>query len=179
PKAKEALHHFFQREDTLSIGICNGCQLFIELGLMTPSHENKPKMLHNASGKFECTFTSVQITENNTPMFASFAGQTLGIWSAHGEGNFQFPYNKDHYNIIGTFGYDDFPANPNGSQFATAIMATDDGRHVVSMPHMERSIFPYNWAHYPKDRTDEVSPWIQAFVNAYQWLESLNERKKT
>ena len=171
-KAKTALDKFFAREDTLSIGVCNGCQLFIELGLINPNHEKKPKMLHNASKKFECTFTSVEIKENNSIMLGSLAGAKLGIWAAHGEGKFSFPYNRDRYNIVGEYGYDKYPSNPNGSNHNTAMLTDDTGRHLVMMPHLERSTFQWNWAHYPKGRKDEVTPWIEAFVNARNWLEN-------
>ena len=170
-KANKALKDFFSRPDTLSLGVCNGCQLFIELGLINPDHEEKPKMLHNDSHKFECTFTSVEIAENNSVMLSTLAGSKLGIWSAHGEGKFSFPYGKEQYNIVGTYGYEGYPANPNGSDFNTAIMTDTTGRHLVMMPHLERSTFPWNWAYYPKDRKDEVSPWLEAFVNAREWLE--------
>ena len=171
-KAKTALDNFFSREDTLSLGVCNGCQLFIELGLINPGDEEKPKMLHNASHKFECNFTSVEIKENKSVMLSSLAGSKLGIWAAHGEGKFSFPYKKEHYNIVGEYGYDAYPANPNGSNYNTAMLTDDSGRHLVMMPHLERSTFPWNWAYYPKDRKgDEVSPWLEAFVNARKWLE--------
>ena len=170
-KAKAALDNFFAREDTLSIGVCNGCQLFVELGLLNPDHEEKPKMLHNDSGKFECNFTSVEISENESVMLHSLSGTRLGIWAAHGEGKFSFPYEKERYNIIGEYGYDTYPSNPNGSHNNTAILVSDNGRHLAMMPHLERSTFPWNWAYYPKDRQDEVSPWIEAFVNAKDWLE--------
>uniref|UniRef100_UPI0030DC2216 phosphoribosylformylglycinamidine synthase n=1 Tax=uncultured Salegentibacter sp. TaxID=259320 RepID=UPI0030DC2216 len=171
-KAKNALDNFFKREDTLSLGVCNGCQLFIELGLINPDHEKKPKMLHNASHKFECNFTSVEIMENKSVMLSTLSGSKLGIWAAHGEGKFSFPYKKEHYNIVGEYGYDKYPANPNGSNHNTAILTDDTGRHLVMMPHLERSTFPWNWAYYPKDRKDDkVSPWLEAFVNARKWLD--------
>ncbi len=170
PKAKKALDNFFARKDTLSLGVCNGCQLFIELGLMTPNHTEKPQMLHNDSGKFECNFTSVEIIENKSVMLSSLVGSKLGIWAAHGEGKFSFPYDESRYNIVGKYGYDAYPANPNGSDFNTAILTSDDGRHTVMMPHLERSTFPWNWAYYPENRNDEVSPWLEAFVNAKNWL---------
>lgn len=169
-KAKKALDNFFAREDTLSLGVCNGCQLFIELGLINSNHEQKPKMLHNESGKFECNFTSVEIQENNSVMFNTMSGSKLGIWAAHGEGKFSFPYEEDNYNIVAKYGYEGFPANPNGSDFNTAFLTSDCGRHSVMMPHLERSTFSWNWANYPKDRNDEVTPWMEAFVNARNWL---------
>lgn len=172
-KAKLALDKFFARKDTLSLGVCNGCQLFVELGLLNPDHQEKPRMLNNDSGKFECNFTSVEIPPNNTVMLKSLSNTRLGIWAAHGEGKFDFPYSKDRYNIVGTYGYDNYPSNPNGSANNTAMLASDDGRHLVMMPHLERSTFPWNWAYYPKDREDEVSPWLEAFENARVWLEKV------
>ncbi|CAL66024.1 phosphoribosylformylglycinamidine synthase [Christiangramia forsetii] len=170
-KAKNALDSFFARKDTLSLGVCNGCQLFIELGLINSEHEQKPKMLHNESHKFECNFTSVEIQENNSVMLSSLAGSKLGIWAAHGEGKFSFPYEEEKYNIVGKYGYEGYPANPNGSHFNTAILTDDTGRHLVMMPHLERSTFQWNWANYPNGRKDEVSPWLEGFVNARKWLE--------
>ncbi|MCB9425413.1 MAG: phosphoribosylformylglycinamidine synthase [Flavobacteriales bacterium] len=172
-KAKETLDKFFARKDTLSVGICNGCQLFVELGLLNPDHENKPRMLHNDSHKHECNFTSVKIQENNSVMLSSLAGSTLGVWTSHGEGKFSLPYSEDRYNIVGKYGYDQYPANPNGSDYNVAMMTNKDGRHLVMMPHIERSIFQWNWAHYPKGRKDQVSPWLEAFINARKWIENL------
>ena len=171
-KAKNALKNFFAKEDTLSLGVCNGCQLFVELGLLNPEHEEKPKMLHNDSGKFECTFTSVEIKQNNSIMLSSLAGTNLGIWAAHGEGKFSFPKPETHYNIVGKYSYSGFPSNPNGSDFNTAMLADSSGRHLVMMPHLERSTFSWNWAHYPEHRKDEVTPWLEAFINARKWLEN-------
>src|SRR5690606_20291810 len=110
---------FFARPDTLSLGVCNGCQLVNELGLINPDHEQKPKMLHNDSGKFECTFTSVEIAANNSVMLSTLAGSKLGIWSVHGEGKFSSPYGTKKYSIVGTYDYDGYHANPNGSDFNT------------------------------------------------------------
>ena len=170
-KANTALKNFFARPDTMSIGVCNGCQLFVELGLINPDHDEKPKMLHNDSGKFECNFTSVEIAENNSIMLQSLVGSKLGIWAAHGEGKFHLPKDRNAYQIPATYGYDSYPANPNGSDYNAAMLNSEDGRHLVMMPHLERSTFTWNWAHYPTDRkSDEVTPWLEAFVNARVWL---------
>ena len=171
-KAKKALDSFFARPDTLSLGVCNGCQLFIELGLINPDHIEKPKMLHNDSGKFECTFTSVTLQESSSILLKGMEGSTLGIWAAHGEGKFTFPQNEDQYQISGKYAYEGYPANPNGSDYNAAILCSDDGRHLVMMPHLERSTFPWNWGHYEADRNDEVSPWMTSFINAYNWLKN-------
>jgi phosphoribosylformylglycinamidine synthase len=168
--AKKSLADFFARPDTLSIGICNGCQLFVELGLIYPNHSDQPKMLHNDSRKHESIFTSVEVQKNDTVMFSTLAGATLGVWNSNGEGKFHLPLSEDNYKIIGKYGYDAYPANPNGSDYNTAILSDESGRHLVTMPHIERSIFPWQWANYPAGRKDEVSPWLEAFENAEKWL---------
>ncbi len=170
-KAKTALENFIKREDTLSVGICNGCQLFMELELINPEHEIHGKMIHNESGKHESIFTSVTIQKNNSVMLNSLEGSTLGVWVSHGEGKFSLPQQESNYNIVAKYGYENYPANPNGSDFNTAMLCDKTGRHLVMMPHIERSTYPWNWAFYPKDRDDEVSPWIEAFVNARVWIE--------
>ncbi|HEX8021058.1 phosphoribosylformylglycinamidine synthase [Mucilaginibacter sp.] len=170
-KARVALQNFFEREDTLSVGICNGCQLFIELGMINPDHAEKPKMLHNQSHKHESGFTSLTIQQNNSVMLSTLAGSTLGVWISHGEGRFQLPYAEEQYSIVAKYGYESYPANPNGSDYNTAMMCDKTGRHLVMMPHIERSLFQWHWANYPTRRKDEVSPWMEAFVNARVWLE--------
>ncbi|NRD19725.1 phosphoribosylformylglycinamidine synthase [Winogradskyella eckloniae] len=169
-KANKVINEFFKREDTLSVGICNGCQLMMELDLVNPEHENHGKMTYNNSHKHESGFTSVKIQENNSIMLSSLAGSTLGVWISHGEGKFSLPYSEDHYNIVAKYGYAEYPANPNGSDYNTAMLTDKTGRHLVTMPHIERSIFQWNWANYPQDRNDEVSPWLEAFINAKNWL---------
>jgi phosphoribosylformylglycinamidine synthase len=172
-KANTALKQFFERDDTLSVGICNGCQLFMELELIHPEHKEHGKLHHNTSQKHESGFTSVTIQKNKSVMLSSLEGSTLGVWISHGEGKFKLPMSEDQYNIAGKYGYEAYPANPNGSDFNTAMMCDNTGRHLVMLPHIERSIFPWNWANYP-NRNDKVSPWIEAFVNARKWVEQKN-----
>ena len=169
-KANKAITNFFNRPDTLSLGVCNGCQLFVELGLLTPDADELPKMLHNDSGKFECHFTAVTIQASKSVMLQGLEGSTLGIWAAHGEGKFSFPKSESNYQIPAKYLYSDYPSNPNGSDFNAAMLASEDGRHLVMMPHLERSTFPWNWGHYPSDRKDVVSPWTMVFENAFNWL---------
>lgn len=172
PKAKQALDNFYARPDTLSLGVCNGCQLMVELGLVTPDHNQKPKMLHNASHKFESCFVNVTVPENKSVMLGSLSGQRLGVWVAHGEGKFFLPKGENGYNFAMKYSYAAYPGNPNGSDFATAGIASEDGRHLAIMPHIERSLKPWNWAHYPSERKDDFTPWMEAFVNARTWVES-------
>ena len=170
-KANKVIKDFFDREDTLSVGICNGCQLWMELDLINPDHKIHGKMIHNDSQKHESAFTSVKIQENNSIMLSSLAGSKLGVWISHGEGKFSLPYSEDKYDICAKYSYEGYPHNPNGSDFNTAMLCDKTGRHLVTMPHIERSTFRWNWANYPKDRNDEVSPWLEAFVNARLWIE--------
>lgn len=170
--AKESLRKFYARKDTLSLGVCNGCQLMMELDLVIPGHEQKAFMSFNASHKFESAFLNVEVQENNSVMLKSLAGSRLGIWVAHGEGRFNLPGNESSYHIPMKYSYAEYPGNPNGSDYSAASLCSADGRHLVMMPHLERSIYPWNWAHYPDpDQKHEVSPWIEAFVNARKWLE--------
>ena len=169
-KANTTLKNFFKRDDTLSVGICNGCQLWMELDLINPEHEVHGKMTYNDSKKHESSFTSVEIQKNNSVMLSSLEGSTLGVWISHGEGKFDLPLDEKQYNIVAKYGYEGYPHNPNGSDFNTAMMCDTTGRHLVTMPHIERSTFQWNWANYPQNRKDEVSPWLEAFVNARKWI---------
>lgn len=172
-KAKSALDNFYKRNDTLSLGICNGCQLMVELGVITPEHDVQPRMLHNDSHKFESGFIGLTIPENNSVMLGSLSGSKLGVWVAHGEGKFYLPEAESEYNIIAKYSYTGYPANPNGSDYNVAGICSADGRHLAMMPHPERAVFPWQWAHYPADRrnNDQITPWVEAFVNARVWVE--------
>ncbi|MCC8113567.1 MAG: phosphoribosylformylglycinamidine synthase [Bacteroidales bacterium] len=171
--AKRALDNFYKREDTLSLGVCNGCQLMIALGLINPEHEKPSRMDHNVSHKFESEFVGVTIPDNHSVMFANLSGTRTGVWVAHGEGRFLLPEGWDKYHVIARYNYKQYPGNPNGSVGAVAGIASADGRHVAIMPHPERSIFPWQCAYYPRNRrADDVTPWFKAFVNARQWIES-------
>ena len=192
PKAKEALDRFYAREDTLSFGVCNGCQLMIELGLIRNEKlrvkneelnntsafldyykKNYAEMLHNESHKFESAFVTLTIPENNSVMFHTLAGYRIGTWVEHGEGRFRLPRPESEYNIAARFSYSEYPGNPNGSDYNVAALCSADGRHLAIMPHPERTIFPWQCGYYPEDRmrTDECTPWLEAFVNARKWVE--------
>ncbi|MFI3266890.1 MAG: phosphoribosylformylglycinamidine synthase, partial [Rikenellaceae bacterium] len=171
-KARETLNRFYEREDTLSLGVCNGCQLMVELGLITPNHNTKPKMLHNDSHKFESGFVGVNINPTKSIMLKELEGCKLGIWIAHGEGKFNLPLDSSEYDIPMSYSYAGYPANPNGSDYNAAAICSADGRHLAMMPHLERAIRDWNWPCYPQQRKDEVTPWIKAFVGARKWIES-------
>lgn len=170
--AKETLQRFYNRKDTLSLGICNGCQLMIELNLINPNHKKPARMEHNVSHKFESQFLSVTIPQNNSVMLGNMSGSKLGIWVAHGEGRFILPEEMDKYNIVAQYNYSRYPGNPNGSIASVAGLCSDDGRHLAMMPHLERAIFPWQCGFYPYSRrNDEITPWIDAFINARIWIE--------
>ena len=172
-KAKKAIENYYARPDTLSMGICNGCQLMAELGLVYPEHAQKHKMVHNDSHKFESNFVTLEIPKNHSVMFGSLSGTKLGVWVAHGEGKFQFPYEESAYHIVAKYNYEGYPANPNGSPWSVAGVCSQDGRHLAMMPHPERALFPWQCGYYPADRqADEVTPWIEGFVNARKWIEA-------
>jgi phosphoribosylformylglycinamidine synthase len=170
-EARKTLDRYYERPDTLSLGVCNGCQLMAELNLITRNETGRPKMLKNASNKFESAFLTVNIPENRSVMLHTMAGNRLGIWVAHGEGRFSLSKPEAEYHIAMKYSYSEYPGNPNGCDYDVAGICSGDGRHLAIMPHIERSIFPWNWAFYPKDRKDdEISPWIEAFANAREWI---------
>ena len=172
--AKATLERFYARPDTLSLGICNGCQLMAELEVLYPEHEEKHKMAHNDSGRFESGFVSLRIPKNHSVMLQNLEGTEIGIWVAHGEGKFDLKYCADKYHVIAQYKYDAYPANPNGSPHAIAGLCSADGRHLAMMPHPERAIFPWTCAYYPEAERGEheVTPWMVAFRNAYEWIKN-------
>lgn len=172
--AKATLERFYARPDTLSLGICNGCQLMAELEVLYPEHEEKHKMAHNDSGRFESGFVSLRIPKNHSVMLQNLEGTEIGIWVAHGEGKFDLKYSADKYHVIAQYKYDAYPANPNGSPHAIAGLCSADGRHLAMMPHPERAIFPWTCAYYPEAERGEheITPWMVAFRNAYEWIKN-------
>ena len=171
PKAKAALDNFYNRKDTLSLGVCNGCQLMMELGLVYRDKKDHPKMHHNGSGRFESIFMNITIPKNDSVMFKTYAGARLAAWVAHGEGKFELP-DRSKYNVAATYSYTAYPGNPNDSDGAVAALCSVDGRHLAIMPHIERALFPWNWGFYPADekQNHQVGPWIEAFTNARDWI---------
>jgi len=175
-KARIALDKFYKRSDTLSLGVCNGCQLMIELGLIYTDHEKKPRLLLNESHKFESGFIGVKVLKNSSVMLGNMAEMELGIWVAHGEGKFSLPYAEDKYQIALKFSSHSYPANPNGSDYDVAGLSSEDGRHLIMMPHLERAYFPWQCGFYPSEKkSHETTPWMKAFVNASDWIKKNNQ----
>ncbi len=183
---REQFDRFYNRSDTFSLGVCNGCQLSALLGWVPwrgiPGPE-QPRFIHNASGRFESRFTTVRIQPSPAIMLAGMEGATLGIWSAHGEGRAHFPQPEILERVEAQqlapirFVDDDgavterYPFNPNGSPRGIAGLCSPDGRHLAMMPHPERTVFNWQWGWMPSAwRTSfEVSPWLRMFQNARSW----------
>jgi phosphoribosylformylglycinamidine synthase len=198
-KLREMFGNFYNRPDTFSLGVCNGCQLFALLGWVPWSGipDNKqPRFVQNASGRFESRWVTVKILESPAIMFKGMIHSTLGIWVAHGEGRLFFPdptlmdevINKKLVSVV--FVDDEgrrdekisksYPFNPNGSPFGITGLCTPDGRHLAMMPHPERSFLKWQWAWLPGDLKDGVkeSPWIQMFQNAREWCDGVKPGSK-
>lgn len=172
-RARAVLEKFYARKDTLSLGVCNGCQLVTALGLLYPDHKQHPRMLHNASGKFESIFLNVSVQETASVLLKPLVGTKLGIWVAHGEGRFDLPEGEKAYDLPLRYSSAAYPANPNGSPFNAAGICSKDGRHLAMMPHLERSLFPWNWGEYlnaDTKRTHDISPWALVFAAAREWV---------
>ena len=150
----------------------------MELDLIYPEHDKHPKMEHNRSHKYESTYISVDIPENKSVMFGSLSGSKIGIWVAHGEGRFAMPKAESEYNVIAKYIYSEYPGNPNGSDYDIAGVVSKDGRHIAIMPHLERSLFPWQCGHHPfEHRKDDFTPWMEAFVNAREWVKKVKSEK--
>lgn len=170
PIVKAALDNFFARTDTLSLGVCNGCQLMSYLDAIKAPFQ----LVENRSQKFESNFSLVEIGTTNSIMLRSLAGSRLGVWVAHGEGCFVFE--DGEYDLPMKYVSEKYPANPNGSEKNAAAICSADGRHLAMMPHLERSAFSWQWPYLPKSGSQanackwEVSPWMHAFFAARNWL---------
>jgi len=180
---------FRMRKGTFSLGICNGCQLMALLGWIPKTEglpeEIQPRLLENASGKFESRFSSVKIVESPAIMFKGMEGSSLGVWVAHGEGRFHFPDEKVHEHAISSnlapVRYVDdsnnitqeYPFNPNGSPDGMAALCSEDGRHLAMMPHPERVFTTWQWPWMPEEWSDyQVGPWLKMFQNAREYCDN-------
>lgn len=172
-RAKAAIERFYARPDTISLGVCNGCQLMAELGLLYTDTVPRHTMEHNLSHKYESCFVSLEIPKSPSILLQGLEGSKLGIWCAHGEGRFFFPTQQPELPVAARYLYDQYPANPNGSPDAVAALCSSDGRHLAMMPHPERAIFPWQCGDYPQEhRMEDVTPWLKLFRNGYLWAKA-------
>jgi phosphoribosylformylglycinamidine synthase len=188
PELLEQFQDFHARENTFSIGICNGCQLSALLGWVPWTGiktRAQPRFIQNLSGRFESRFTTVRIMESPAIMLRGMAGARLGVWVAHGEGRAYFPDAEIQDRVLGRglapvrFVNDEgeptteYPLNPNGSPHGIAALTSPDGRHLAIMPHPERSFLKWQWGWIPEDWKGKTtaSPWLKIFQNARSWCE--------
>ena len=186
-KVSEQFERFYQRSDTFSFGVCNGCQLMALLGWVPwqgIKSEQQPRFIRNCSGRFESRFSCVSIESSPSMMLQGMSGSRLGVWVAHGEGQFLAPDSEMLQDIIskelapiryvGPQGLPtrDYPFNPNGSVQGIAALCSPDGRHLAMMPHPERTFLLWQWPWLPADwQSLSASPWLQLFRNAFTWCQ--------
>lgn len=168
------LEKFLARPNTMTLGVCNGCQLLSHLDVITPEQPGSITMQHNESGKFESCFIAVNIEQTENIMLKPLIGSRLGIWVAHGEGRFDLKQERSQYDIPMTYVSEEYPCNPNGSDYRAAAVSSPDGRHLAMMPHLERALFSWNWPYKggleEAHQGFEVSPWILPFIGAREWI---------
>ena len=181
PAVRDEFESFFHRTDTLSLGVCNGCQMMSHLKNLIPGADLWPRFVRNLSERFEARFSLVQIQTSPSLFFTDMAGSHMPIAVAHGEGRVEVKHDDhltaiEHANLVAMRFIDNFakvtenyPANPNGSPNGITAVTSRDGRATIMMPHPERvfrtvanSWHPNNWG--------EDSPWMRMFRNARKQL---------
>jgi phosphoribosylformylglycinamidine synthase len=191
-KLYEQFQRFYERSDTFSLGVCNGCQLMALLGWIPwrgIEDRFQPRFIQNKSGRFESRFSVVKILPGPAIMLKGMEGSILGIWVAHGEGRLYFPDSKIQEEVLkqnlapirfvddsGEF-TEKYPFNPNGSPSGITALCSSDGRHLAMMPHPERTFLKWQWAYMPEDwkKNLEASPWLKMFQNAREWCEQTKD----
>ena len=175
PKVRTAFEEFFKREDTFSLGVCNGCQMLAHLKELIPGTDHWPLFVSNHSTSFEARVCLVEITPSPSLFFKGMEGSRLPIVIAHGEGRAEFHTDIDHsmtcmrfidHRAVQTQHY---PENANGSPYGITGLTSVDGRVTLLMPHPERVFRKVQHSWHP-DTWNEDSPWIQMFYNAYSWV---------
>ncbi|NYZ62115.1 phosphoribosylformylglycinamidine synthase [Luteimonas deserti] len=176
-RVREAFEAFFAREDTLALGVCNGCQMLAQLKTIIPGAEHWPRLLRNRSEQFEARFGLLEVTDSPSLFLAGMTGSRLPVAIAHGEGRVAFATEQDRAAAQVAVRYVDgtgapattYPANPNGSDGAVAGLCTRDGRVTIVMPHPERTTRTVNLSWAPTDWVED-SPWMRMFRNARRAL---------
>jgi phosphoribosylformylglycinamidine synthase len=187
-KLSEQFERFYNRPDTFSLGVCNGCQLMALLGWVPWKgipDRLQPRFTANRSNRFESRFSTVHILQSPAIMLKGMEGSTLGVWVAHGEGRLYFPEEEIMQEVIkrdlapirfvddsGEF-TEMYPLNPNGSPLGITSLCSSDGRHLAMMPHPERTFLKWQWPYMPKEWNENllVSPWLRMFQNARRCCE--------
>lgn len=186
PSVKKEFETFYNRKDTFSLGVCNGCQLMALLGWVPGPGKGEVRFTRNKSDRFESRWVSLKINKSPSIMLRGLEGSVLGVWVAHGQGRLHIP--KDslmreiHEERLAPVSYVDdenrptekYPFNPNGSPFGLGGLVSKDGRHLAMMPHPERAFLKWQWPYMSEKNKDEwsESPWLQMFKNARQWCDS-------
>ncbi|MBI4090641.1 MAG: phosphoribosylformylglycinamidine synthase, partial [Candidatus Komeilibacteria bacterium] len=181
----EMFDRFYAREDTFSLGVCNGCQLMALLGWVPwkgITDTKQPRFVHNTSGRFESRWVQVEILPSPSVLLAGMEGSRLGVWVAHGEGRLLYPNQSVREVVMGQklsplaylnpYGNptEEYPYNPNGSPRGSAALCSPDGRHLAMMPHPERCFRLWQWPWMPSSwKSLDASPWLQMFQNARAW----------
>lgn len=177
PKLSKAFNDFYERDDTFSLGVCNGCQLMSKLGWI-PGF----KMKENISGRFESRFPAVKILNTKSIMLKGLKGSILGVWCANREGRFKLDRGGPPSPIVYVDSLQDgfsthmYPHNPSGSNCGTAAVCSEDGRHLAMMPHPERSFLNWQFPHGQMQSDEKFSPWFGMFTEAYQWCNETSNK---
>ena len=181
-RARDEFARFFERGDTFTLGVCNGCQMMAALKELVPGTEHWPRFVKNRIEQFEGRFSLVEILDSPAVLLAGMAGSRLPIAVAHGEGRAEFAADEARRELLAqrqlAFRYVDgrgqvagtYPANPNGSPDAIAAVTSRDGRVLITMPHPERSFRISQQSWYPPGMSGEYSGWMRMFRNARVWV---------
>lgn len=176
-KARKEFEEFFRRENTFTLGVCNGCQMVSNLKDLIPGAEHWPRFVQNLSERFEARFSSLKIEETPSVLLKGMAGSVLPIAVAHGEGRAEFASREAAEACLKTglvsLRYVDgkhqyterYPLNPNGSPFGITGLTSKDGRALIMMPHPERVFRTVQNSWHPAD-WGEYAPWMKLFLNA-------------
>ena len=168
---------FFQRADTFSLGVCNGCQMMSLLKSIIPGAEHWPRFLRNRSEQYEARLVKVEVLPSPSILLAGMAGSRMPIVVAHGEGQACFDSERQRDDAVAALAYIEndgspalrYPANPNGSPDGLTGFTTRDGRATILMPHPER-VFRSVQMSWRDPAEGEDSPWMRIFRNARAWL---------
>jgi phosphoribosylformylglycinamidine synthase len=177
PVLAEQFAAFFNRTDTLALGVCNGCQMMAALSPIIPGAQAWPKFTRNKSEQFEARLSLVEVLDSPSVFFTGMAGSRIPVAVAHGEGFADFSQRGDAVAVKRAMRFVDhmgapteaYPFNPNGSPDGLTAVTTTDGRFTVLMPHAERVFRNVQMSWTDGDRS-ALSPWTRMFANARVWM---------